>query len=57
MYSDLIDSLLNTPLLELYHLSRYPAVRVFSKLEAYNPTATVYHRIVKHILVMADERR
>ncbi len=56
MYSDLIDSVGNTPLVELNHLSRNPAVRVFAKLEGYNPTGSVKDRIVKHMLVRAEER-
>lgn len=50
MYGDLIESVGNTPLVELRHLSRNPSVRIFAKLEGYNPTGSVKDRIVKYML-------
>lgn len=50
MYGNLTESVGNTPLVELKKLSRNPAVRIFAKLEGYNPTGSVKDRIVKHML-------
>jgi cysteine synthase len=58
MYGNLTESVGHTPLVELKNLSRNPAVRIFAKLEGYNPTGSVKDRIVKYMLdgAMAGNR-
>lgn len=55
MPHSILDSIGNTPLVELLHLSRNPAVRIFAKLEGYNPTGSVKDRIAKYMLDKAEE--
>ena len=55
MYKDIIDSVGHTPLVELRHLSRNPEVRIFAKLEGYNPTGSVKDRIVRYMLDAAEK--
>ncbi len=43
-----------TPMVELKRLSPKPGVRIFAKLEGWNPTGSVKDRIVKHILQHAQ---
>ena len=40
LYSNLIDAIGNTPLVELPRLSPKPGVRLFAKLEGQNPTGS-----------------
>ena len=40
-FDSLIDSVGNTPLVELQNLSPSPTVRFFAKLEGQNPTGSV----------------
>jgi cysteine synthase len=56
MYTNLIDSVGNTPLVELKHLSRSPGVRIFAKLEGNNPTGSVKDRIVRFMLSAAASK-
>jgi cysteine synthase B len=44
-HSDLIHTIGNTPLVELKHCSPNPNVRLFAKLEGWNPTGSVKDRI------------
>ncbi len=53
MFNGLIESVGGTPMVELKHLSRNPAVRIFAKLEGNNPTGSVKDRIVKYMLEKA----
>lgn len=43
-----------TPMVELRRLSPNPDVRLFAKLEGYNPTGSIKDRIVKHMLQHAE---
>jgi len=43
-----------TPIVELKHLSPKPEVRLFAKLEGWNPTGSVKDRIVKHMIQHAE---
>ena len=43
-----------TPLVELRHCSPKPEVRLFAKLEGWNPTGSVKDRIVRHMLLAAQ---
>ena len=43
-----------TPRVELQHLSPNPKVRLFAKLEGWNPTGSIKDRIVKHMIEHAQ---
>ena len=43
-----------TPMVELRHLSPKPEVRLFAKLEGWNPTGSIKDRIVKHMIQHAE---
>ena len=43
-----------TPIVELRHLSPKPEVRLFAKLEGWNPTGSIKDRIVKHMIEHAE---
>ena len=53
---DLIQAIGHTPLVELKHLSPKPGVRIFVKLEGYNPLGSVKDRIAKYMIESAESR-
>jgi cysteine synthase B len=55
LYSSLIDTIGNTPLVELRRLSPKPGVRLFAKLEGQNPTGSVKDRIAKYMIEAAEK--
>ena len=55
-YGDLIQAIGNTPLVELKRLSPKPGVRVYAKLESYNPTGSVKDRVARALIESAEER-
>ncbi len=54
LYSNLIEAIGNTPLVELERLSPKPGVRLFAKLEGQNPTGSVKDRIAKYMIEAAE---
>ena len=54
LYSNLIEAIGNTPLVELPRLSPKPGVRLFAKLEGQNPTGSVKDRIAKFMIEEAE---
>jgi cysteine synthase B len=50
----LVQTIGQTPIVELRHLTPKPDVRLFAKLEGWNPTGSVKDRIVRHMLVHAE---
>ena len=48
-YSDLVEAIGHTPLVELKRLSPKPGVRIYAKLESYNPTGSVKDLSLIHI--------
>ncbi len=54
LYSNLIEAIGNTPLVELRHLSPKPGVRFYAKLEGQNPTGSVKDRIAKYMIEAAE---
>lgn len=50
----LLDSIGNTPLIKLDHLSPNPDVTILLKLEFMNPTGSIKDRIVKHMIDAAE---
>ena len=53
-YGDIIESIGNTPLVELKRLSPKPGVRIYAKLESYNPTGSVKDRVAKALIESAE---
>jgi cysteine synthase len=51
----LLDTTGHTPLVELRHLDVPPGVRLFAKLEGQNPTGSIKDRIVRHMVLRAQE--
>ena len=55
-YGDIVQSIGNTPLVELPRLSPKPGVRIFAKLEMLNPTGSVKDRVAKSLIEDAEAR-
>jgi [CysO sulfur-carrier protein]-thiocarboxylate-dependent cysteine synthase len=53
-YGDIVESIGHTPLVELKRLSPKPGVRIYAKLEAYNPTGSVKDRVAKALIESAE---
>src|SRR2546421_6272357 len=53
-YGDLVSSIGHTPLVELKRLSPKPGVRIWAKLESYNPTGSVKDRVAKAMIEAAE---
>jgi cysteine synthase B len=54
-YGDLVQAIGNTPLVELKRLSPKPGVRIYAKLEGYNPTGSVKDRVARAMIERAEE--
>jgi len=55
-YGDIVESIGNTPLVELKRLSPKPGVRIYAKLESYNPTGSVKDRVARGLIEDAEAR-
>jgi [CysO sulfur-carrier protein]-thiocarboxylate-dependent cysteine synthase len=55
-YSDILDAIGHTPLVEIPRMSPNPAVHIFAKLEMYNPTGSVKDRTAKYLIEDLEER-
>src|SRR5438067_6612108 len=55
-YGDLVQSIGNTPLIELPRLSPKPGVHVWAKLESRNPTGSVKDRVARALIEDAEEK-
>jgi cysteine synthase B len=53
-YADIVEAIGNTPLVELKRLSPKPGVRIYAKLESYNPTGSVKDRVAKSLIESAE---
>lgn len=53
-YSSILDTIGNTPLVELRRFQPRPGVRIFAKLEGQNPTGSVKDRIAKLMVEKAE---
>jgi cysteine synthase B len=53
-YGDVIESIGHTPLVELKRLSPKAGVRIYAKLESYNPTGSVKDRVAKSLIEAAE---
>jgi cysteine synthase len=55
-YGDIVQAIGHTPLVELKRLSPKPGVRIYAKLESYNPTGSVKDRVARSMIEDAEER-
>src|ERR1700694_873571 len=55
-YTDIVQSIGNTPLVELPSLSPKPGVRIWAKLESHNPTGSVKDRVARALIEDAEEK-
>ncbi len=55
-YGDVVQSIGNTPLVELPRLSPKPGVRIWAKLESRNPTGSVKDRVARALIEDAEEK-
>jgi len=55
-YGDIVRAIGNTPLVELKRLSPKPGVRIYAKLESYNPTGSVKDRVARAMIEDAEEK-
>ncbi len=55
-YADVVQSIGNTPLVELPRLSPKPEVRIWAKLESRNPTGSVKDRVARALIEDAEEK-
>jgi cysteine synthase len=53
-FGDIVESIGNTPLVELPRLSPKPGVRIYAKLEGRNPTGSVKDRVAKAMIESAE---
>ncbi len=53
-FGDVVESIGNTPLVELSRLSPKPDVRIFAKLEGHNPTGSVKDRVARSMIEKAE---
>jgi cysteine synthase B len=54
-YGDILEAIGHTPLVELKRLSPKPGVRIYAKLESYNPTGSVKDRVAKAMIQEAED--
>jgi cysteine synthase B len=55
-YSDIVEAIGHTPLVELKRFAPKPGVRIWAKLESYNPTGSVKDRVAKSLIEDAEAR-
>src|SRR4051795_9952157 len=55
-YGDIVQSIGNTPLVELKRVSPKPGVRIYAKLESYNPTGSVKDRVARSMIEDAEDK-
>src|SRR6187397_1656732 len=53
-FGDIVESIGNTPLVELPRFSPKPDVRIYAKLEGHNPTGSVKDRVAKSMIEAAE---
>jgi cysteine synthase len=55
-YGDIVQAIGNTPLVELKRLSPKAGVRIWAKMESYNPTGSVKDRVARSMIEDAEEQ-
>src|SRR6266516_6176156 len=56
-YSSIVDTIGNTPLVELKSFSPRPGVQIFAKLEGVNPSGSIKDRIARKMIEEAEASR
>lgn len=55
-YDDIVQSIGNTPLVQLKRLSPKPGVKIWAKMESRNPTGSVKDRVARALIEDAEEK-
>ncbi|MDZ4384739.1 MAG: cysteine synthase family protein [Nitrospirota bacterium] len=55
LYTTLIDAIGNTPMVEIKRLNPNSGVKIYAKLEGFNPTGSVKDRIAKYMVEQAEK--
>src|SRR5882757_200150 len=55
-YGDIVQAIGNTPLIELRRLTPKPGVRIWAKMESFNPTGSVKDRVARSLIEDAEEK-
>src|SRR3972149_10944953 len=55
LYKSLIDAIGNTPMVEIKRLNPSHGVKIYAKLEGFNPTGSVKDRIAKYMVEQAEK--
>ena len=55
-YGDIVQAIGNTPLIELKRLSPKPGVRIWAKMESFNPTGSVKDRVARALIEDAEAK-
>jgi [CysO sulfur-carrier protein]-thiocarboxylate-dependent cysteine synthase len=55
-YGDIVQAIGNTPLIELRRLTPKPGVRIWAKMESFNPTGSVKDRVARAMIEDAEEK-
>ena len=54
MYDNILDAIGNTPLVRINNINPNPAVRIYAKLEGFNPTGSIKDRIALKMVEQAE---
>src|SRR5579884_1823152 len=54
LYRDIVEAIGHTPLVELQTFSPKPGVRIYAKLEGYNPTGSLKDRVARSLIEDAE---
>ncbi len=54
MYQNILQTIGNTPLVRIQHLNPNPKVRIYAKLEGFNPTGSIKDRIALKMIQQAE---
>jgi len=55
MYNNILETIGNTPLVKLGNMNPNPAVRIYAKLEGFNPTGSIKDRIALKMIEQAEQ--
>jgi cysteine synthase B len=55
-YGDIVEAIGHTPLIELKRLSPKPGVRIWAKMESFNPTGSVKDRVARALIEDAEAK-
>ncbi len=56
LYDSVLDLIGNTPMVDISKLSPNPRVRIYAKLESYNPTGSVKDRVARAMIEDAEAK-